>query len=104
MPKIIIDEFTNQTDLTPFQKWVLRHPDGRQEHQKRYRKIKLLKAIDDRNDCKRKTVMADNRVGKSIRNDIIHLHSKGKDMANIAIWLKVPMSVVSKVIQESTAT
>lgn len=142
MGKKILDQYTDRTDLTPQEKWHLRHPEYRQspefklrmrEHAKvfrskpgwkekhasemrvyrdhhpeshinavkKYEKKKRLEKINRLNVIRSALVKSSTSCGKGKRNEIMSFYNRGKSMADICIWTNVPMSVVSKVINEN---
>lgn len=118
--KKIIDQYTDRTDLTRHQKWRLRHleqwrkihagqmeawrsryPEKDEAIQKRFRKKKKIKKVNAFIELRSRYVLANTKYGCGKRREIIELHKKGKSLANICIWLKLPMSAVCKVVEEA---
>lgn len=119
MPKIILDQFSNRSDLKGYQKFRLRHPDYRHKHASEMRvwrdknpervdaivlrhkkKVRAQAAIAMRERAKRLS-QSKSRLGKFIRKDILNLHRRGKDIGMIAVWTHMPVSVVASVIKDN---
>src|SRR5690348_1389174 len=119
MPKIIIDQYTNRTDLTSQEKWRLRNPEKCKSQQRMWREINSDK-VDAYNEKQRKRLeliksdklkksaviyaTGSNTLGKSIRREILNLHSRGKSIGDIVVWTRTPCSIVQRVIEESKTT
>ncbi len=128
---MIHDQYTDRKDLTSFQKWNLRHPGKRAEHyrnwsqahreqvaayirawrdenmdkmngysQKRRKKIKNAK-VDNWRTKAMKVVTNTGSTSIAKRKEILHLHSRGKDIGMIAVWTHTPVSVVLSIIAAS---
>lgn len=110
----IVDEFTN-LDITPQARWVLRHldkcasikrawafnnPDKIDAANKKASNKKKLKQIVESHSLSDQMIAKKGGIGASYRNDILRLHSKGKDIGTIAIYTNLPCSKVAKVIAD----
>jgi len=67
MPKLIIDEFTDRTDLSPSQKWAKRNPEkheanNKSEHRVTYKKNYRVKNREELNGYRREWI--EQRPGK----------------------------------------
>lgn len=117
MPNQIIDQYTDRADLSYAQKWRLRHPEHRIKHAsemrvwrdknpgawaeivKRHQKKKHLeRAMEKAKDARYNLLNRNSGEYKGKRAEIMKLFSKGKSIADIVIWTRIPASVVLAVI------
>ena len=118
--KKIIDQYTDRTDLSASQKFKLRHPDRIKAYQRAYalNHLEEHRAYEANRRWKLraekiKKVVAYNAsmivrgrgpIGGFKTREILRLHARGKDVADIAIWTNSPVSAVLKVIETSKQT
>ncbi len=112
--KKIIDQYTDRSDLSGYQKWALRHPeaawsrrylnlDNRIEHNKRSIAKKKVLAIRSRHAGISKAFLEPHKSRQTIlrEREIIQLHTRGKDIGSIAIWMNLPVSIISSVLNQN---
>lgn len=120
-PKIQ-DQWTDRTDLSKGQKFRLRHPEvfSSPKHKSKHasnmrvwrdKNPDAWQAILERRKKKVSTEKVDNfranglalvkhhnKVGRQKTAEIMRLHERGKSIADIAIWMTIPMSAVMAVV------
>jgi hypothetical protein len=129
MPNKIIDEYTNRKDLTPTQKFNLRHPGKMAEYQREWSKnpgnkakhaaylrayyysdagqmayhkrvkANRLKRIDAFKRASQAAVKSERRVDKGLRIEVLRHHAKGRKAEDIVLWVNRPLSVIKQIIE-----
>lgn len=106
--KKIIDQWTDRKDLTRHQRWKLRNPDKYKntytlyniehgdERLKKFRTKQTLKRIKT-NQIHRSWMMTNGK-----KEEIRGLAARGKPLCDIAIWMNLPMSVISGIVNKPT--
>lgn len=80
--------------------WRRQHPDYVMERQRKWRRKQKIKEIQRVNADTAKFINGSkSTIAKSRRNEILALHNRGKDIGSIAVWMNIPVSVISQVIQ-----
>jgi hypothetical protein len=110
MPKIIIDQYTDRTDLTKSQKFALRNPVYNTERQRKWREANPEKISEinrrHRQKSRGKKIHSEKSnlfgfEGRAKMLEIKRLIARGKPLASICVLTGVPMSVITQIANDS---